>query len=334
MNIAIIGAGGWGTALGILLHDKFSREASACRVRLWSYEQQTVDEIRARRQNVRFLPGMAVPREIELGCDLAWAVEHADLVVLASPSHTMRAVCGQLPRLSVPVVSVAKGLENETHRRMSEVIAEQQPDAPLAVLSGPSHAEEVARGVPTAVVAASHDRALASLVQRTFMTNRFRVYTNDDVIGVELGGALKNVIAIAAGIADGLGLGDNAKAALVTRGQAEMARMGAALGARRETFFGLSGIGDLIVTCFSKWSRNRGVGERLGRGESLQEILASMVMVAEGVRTAKAARQLVQALGVEAPITTEVCCVLYDGKLPKQALNDLMTREAKSETIA
>jgi glycerol-3-phosphate dehydrogenase (NAD(P)+) len=215
---------------------------------------------------------------------------------------------------------------------MSEIIAEQQPDAPIAVLSGPSHAEEVARGVPTAVVAASRDKALASLVQRTFMTDRFRVYTNDDVIGVELGGALKNVIAIAAGIADGLGLGDNAKAALVTRGQTEMARMGVALGAKRETFFGLSGIGDLIVTCFSKWSRNRGVGERLGRGEGLKDVLGSMVMVAEGVRTAKAARQLAQKLGVEAPITTEVCSVLYDGKVPRLALNDLMAREAKPET--
>ncbi len=332
MNIAIIGAGGWGTALSIVLHGKGRRGSLPWRIRLWSHEQQTVDEIRAQAQNVRFLPGMAVPREIELGCDLAWAVEGAELVVLASPSHTMRSVCGKLPRLNVPVVSVAKGIENETHERMSEIIAEQQPDAPIAVLSGPSHAEEVARGVPTAVVAASRDKALASLVQRTFMTDRFRVYTNDDIIGVELGGALKNVIAIAAGIADGLGLGDNAKAALVTRGQTEMARMGAELGAKRETFFGLSGIGDLIVTCFSKWSRNRGVGERLGRGESLQQILGSMVMVAEGVRTAKAARQLAQKLGAEAPITSEVCSVLYEAKTPKQALTDLMTREAKPET--
>ncbi|MBI5397331.1 MAG: NAD(P)-dependent glycerol-3-phosphate dehydrogenase [Verrucomicrobia bacterium] len=331
MNIAIIGAGGWGTALSVLLHGKGRRESPPWRIRLWSYEQQSVDEIRAQGQNVRFLPGVTVPPEIELGCDLAWAVEGADLVVLASPSHVMRSVCGKLPRLKVPVVSVAKGIENETHERMTQIIAEQQPDAPIAALSGPSHAEEVARGVPTAVVAASRDSALAALVQRTFMTERFRVYTNDDVIGVELGGALKNVIAIAAGIGDGLGLGDNAKAALVTRGQAEMARMGVALGARRETFFGLSGIGDLIVTCFSKWSRNRGVGERLGRGENLKQILDSMVMVAEGVRTAKAAQRLAQKLGVEAPITNEVCSVIYDGKEPKRALNDLMLREAKPE---
>lgn len=332
MNIAIIGAGGWGTALSLLLHGKSRRESLPWRIRLWSYEQQTVDEIRSQGKNVRFLPGVAVPPEIELGCDLSWAVEGAELVVLASPSHTMRSVCGKLPRLKVPVVSVAKGIETETHERMSEIIAEQQPDAPIAVLSGPSHAEEVARGVPTAVVAASRNGAVASLVQRTFMTDRFRVYTNDDVVGVELGGALKNVIAIAAGIADGLGLGDNAKAALVTRGQTEMARMGVALGAKRETFFGLSGIGDLIVTCFSKWSRNRGVGERLGQGKGLQQVLGSMVMVAEGVRTAKAARQLAQKLGVEAPITAEVCSVLYDGKIPRLALNDLMAREAKSES--
>lgn len=334
MNIAIIGSGGWGTALSILLHKKGRRESSPWRIRLWSYEAQTVNEIRAQGQNVRFLPGMVVPREIELGCDLAWAVEGADLVVLASPSHAMRPVCGKLPRLKAPVVSVAKGLEKDTHERMSQIIAAQQPDAPLAVLSGPSHAEEVAREVPTAVVVASRDGALASLVQRAFMTDRFRVYTNDDVVGVELGGALKNVIAIASGIADGLGLGDNAKAALVTRGQAEMARMGTALGAKRETFFGLSGIGDLIVTCFSKWSRNRGVGERLGRGERLDDVLGTMVMVAEGVRTAKAAWQLAQKLGVEAPITAEVCGVLYDGKAPGQALNDLMAREAKPEATS
>jgi len=334
MNIAIIGAGGWGTALSVLLDGKGRRESPRWRIRLWSYEQSCVEEIRSQGQNVRFLPGVTVPREIEVGCDLAWAVEGAELVVLASPSHTMRSVCGKLPRLKVPLVSVAKGIENETYERMTQIMAEQQPDAPIAALSGPSHAEEVARGVPTAVVAASNDGELAGLIQRTFMTERFRVYTNDDVAGVELGGALKNVIAIAAGIGDGLGLGDNAKAALVTRGQTEMARMGVAMGAKRETFFGLSGIGDLIVTCFSKWSRNRGVGERLGRGETLEQILGSMVMVAEGVRTAKAVRNLAQKLGIEAPITNEVCSVLYDGKSPKQALSDLMSREAKSECIS
>jgi glycerol-3-phosphate dehydrogenase (NAD(P)+) len=231
----------------------------------------------------------------------------------------------------MPIVSVSKGIENETGKRMTEVIAEIQPGVPVAALSGPSHAEEVARGTPTAVVASSLDAGLAQLVQQTFMTERFRIYTGDDLVGVELGGALKNVIAIAAGITDGLGFGDNAKAALVTRGQAEMSRLGVALGARQETFFGLSGIGDLMVTCFSKWSRNRGVGERLGRGETLEQILASMEMVAEGVRTAKSAVALSRQTGVETPIAREVFAVLYEGKGARQAMRDLMTREAKPE---
>ena len=194
------------------------------------------------------------------------------------------------------------------------------PHEPVAALSGPSHAEEVARGTPTAVVASSLHPELAGLVQRAFMTDRFRIYTGDDLVGVELGGALKNVIAIAAGITDGLGLGDNAKAALVTRGQAEMSRLGMAFGARQETFFGLSGMGDLMVTCFSKWSRNRGVGERLGRGETLDQILASMEMVAEGVRTANSAVSLSQKTGIEVPITREVVAVLYQGKSPRDQL--------------
>jgi len=231
----------------------------------------------------------------------------------------------------VPVVSVSKGIENETGKRMTEVIAEALSGAPVAALSGPSHAEEVARGTPTAVVAASLSPELAQLVQHAFITERFRIYTGDDLVGVELGGSLKNVIAIAAGITDGLGFGDNAKAALVTRGQAEMSRLGVALGARQETFFGLSGIGDLMVTCFSKWSRNRGVGERLGLGETLEQILASMEMVAEGVRTAKSAVALSAQAGIEMPITHEVFAVLYQGKSPRQAMRDLMTREAKPE---
>jgi glycerol-3-phosphate dehydrogenase (NAD(P)+) len=325
MNIAIIGAGGWGTALSLLL----CRQGR--RVRLWVFEPHYVEEMRAKRENTHFLPGVTLPPEVELGSDMAWAVDGADLVVLASPSHAMRSVCRRLPRLTAPIVNVAKGIENETGKCMTELIAEEQPAAPLAALSGPSHAEEVARGVPTAVVVASRDADLAMRVQQIFLTDRFRVYTSDDVIGVQMGGALKNVIGIAAGIADGLGLGDNAKAALVTRGQAEMARLGVARGSRRETFFGLSGIGDLIVTCFSKWSRNRHVGERLGRGETLDQILATMEMVAEGVRTTRAAKSLSEKLAVDVPITSEVYQVLYAGKKPKQALANLMAREAKSE---
>jgi glycerol-3-phosphate dehydrogenase (NAD(P)+) len=325
MNIAIIGAGGWGTALGVLLHGKGHR------VRLWAYVPAHVAEMQARRENVHFLPGVPLPPDLEISNDMARVIAGAELAVMAVPSHTMRESCRQLPRLAMPIVSVSKGIENETGKRMTEVIAEIQPGVPVAALSGPSHAEEVARGTPTAVVASSLDAGLAQLVQQTFMTERFRIYTGDDLVGVELGGALKNVIAIAAGITDGLGFGDNAKAALVTRGQAEMSRLGVALGARQETFFGLSGIGDLMVTCFSKWSRNRGVGERLGRGETLEQILASMEMVAEGVRTAKSAVALSRQTGVETPIAREVFAVLYEGKGARQAMRDLMTREAKPE---
>lgn len=331
MNIAIIGAGGWGTALSVLLAEKARHGGLPWRLRMWVYEAPYAEEMRAKRENVHFLPGVKLPENIEFGCDMAWAVEGADLVIMASPSHVMRSVARKLPRLKAPIVNVSKGIENETGKVMTEVIAEEQPGAAVAALSGPSHAEEVSRGVPTAVVAASRDASLAVLVQQTFLTETFRVYTSDDVIGVQMGGALKNVIAIAAGIADGLGLGDNAKAALVTRGQAEMSRLGVALGARQETFFGLSGIGDLIVTCFSKWSRNRGVGERLGRGETLEQILGSMEMVAEGVRTSKSAVALAKKVGLELPISREVHAVLYEGKSPKQALRDLMTREPKPE---
>ncbi|MCX6898428.1 MAG: NAD(P)-dependent glycerol-3-phosphate dehydrogenase [Verrucomicrobia bacterium] len=325
MNIAIIGAGGWGTALSVLLHGKGHR------ARLWAYVPAHVTEMQAKRENVHFLPGVPLPPEMEISNDMAHTVQGAELVVMAVPSHTMRQTCQKLPRLTVPILSVSKGIENETGKRMTEVIAETQSGVPVAALSGPSHAEEVARGTPTAVVASSLHPTLARLVQQAFMTDRFRIYTGDDLVGVELGGALKNVIAIAAGITDGLGLGDNAKAALVTRGQAEMSRLGLALGARQETFFGLSGIGDLMVTCFSKWSRNRGVGERLGRGESLDQILGSMEMVAEGVRTAKSAVTLSEQASIEMPITLEVFAVLYEGKNVRQAMRDLMTREAKPE---
>jgi glycerol-3-phosphate dehydrogenase (NAD(P)+) len=266
--------------------------------------------------------------------DTASALRGAELVVLAVPSHGMRPICEQLkPFLpsGVPLISVAKGIENETGARMSEVIGEVLGTDRIIVLSGPSHAEEVARGIPTAVVVAAKDPALATTAQKIFMNERFRIYTHDDVIGVELGGALKNIIAIAAGACDGIGFGDNTKAALCTRGLAEITRLGVALGARRETFFGLSGVGDLIVTAFSRHSRNRGFGERLGRGEPPQQIAASTQMVAEGVRTAKSAWQVARRLRVEVPITSQVYAILYEGKATKQAVRDLMTREAKPE---
>jgi glycerol-3-phosphate dehydrogenase (NAD(P)+) len=285
-------------------------------------------------ENKTFLPGIKIAKEIVLTLDAKSALRGTELVVLAVPSHGMRPICEKLRDYlptDVPVVSVAKGIENGTGARMSEVIAEVLKTEHIVVLSGPSHAEEVGRGIPTAVVAASLQAQHAVLAQKAFMNERFRIYTHDDIIGVELGGALKNVIAIAAGACDGIGFGDNTKAALCTRGLTEMTRLGVALGARRETFFGLSGVGDLIVTAFSRHSRNRGFGERLGKGETLEQIVASTQMVAEGVKTAKSAWQLAQRHGVDVPITREVHAILYEGKPPKQAVRDLMTREAKPE---
>ena len=325
MNITVIGTGGWGTALAVLLH------GNGYRVTLWGRLNEEVDPILAARENKAFLPGVRIPGEITVTLDTQAALREAELVVLAVPSHGMRPICKQvgelLPR-SAAIVHVAKGIENETGARMSEVITDVLRRDDCVVLSGPSHAEEVGRGIPTAVVVAGKQAVLA---QKVFMNERFRIYTHDDVIGVELGGALKNVIAIAAGVCDGIGFGDNTKAALCTRGLAEMARLGAALGAQRETFFGLSGIGDLVVTAFSRHSRNRGFGERLGKGETAEQIVASMQMVAEGVKTAKSAWQLAQRHGVEVPITREVFAILYEGKSPRQAVRDLMTREAKPE---
>jgi glycerol-3-phosphate dehydrogenase (NAD(P)+) len=328
MKVAVIGTGGWGTALAVLLH------GNGHKVALWGRLKEEVEPILAAGENRAFLPGVKISKEIVLTLDADVALHEAELVVLAVPSHGMRPICQQLRDVmpeNLPLVSVAKGIENETGARMSEVIAQVLHTDRVIVLSGPSHAEEVGRGIPTAVVVAAKDQALATTAQRAFMNERFRIYTHDDVIGVELGGALKNVIAIAAGACDGIGFGDNTKAALCTRGLTEMTRLGVALGARQETFFGLSGVGDLIVTAFSRHSRNRGFGERLGKGETTEQIAASTRMVAEGVKTAKSAWQLAQRHGVDVPITNQVHAIIYEGKAPKQAVRDLMTREAKPE---
>jgi glycerol-3-phosphate dehydrogenase (NAD(P)+) len=328
MNVTVIGTGGWGTALAVLLH------GNGHKVTLWGRLKEEVDPIVAAEENKMFLPGVKIAKEIVLTLDTKAALHGAELVVLAVPSHGMRPICEKLHDYlptDVPVVSVAKGIENGTGSRMSEVITEVLKTEHIVVLSGPSHAEEVGREIPTAVVVASRQAEHAVLAQKAFMNERFRIYTHDDIIGVELGGALKNVIAIAAGACDGIGFGDNTKAALCTRGLAEMTRLGVALGARPETFFGLSGVGDLIVTAFSRHSRNRDFGERLGKGETPEQITVSSQMVAEGVKTAKSAWQLAQRHGVDVPITREVQAILYEGKPPKQAVRDLMTREAKPE---
>ncbi len=328
MNVTVIGTGGWGTALAVLLH------GNGHRVTLWGRLPEEVDPILAHRENKLLLPGVKIPEAITVTLDSAAALRGAELVVLAVPSHGMRAICRQVkPHLpaGATLVHVAKGIEQDTDARMSEVIDEELGHGGVVVLSGPSHAEEVGRGIPTAVVVAARDGGRAAAVQQAFMNERFRIYTHGDVVGVELGGALKNVIALAAGVCDGIGFGDNTKAALCTRGLAEMARLGVAVGARRETFFGLSGVGDLIVTAFSRHSRNRGFGERLGRGESVDQILASTKTVAEGVKTAKSVWQLAQKQGVDVPISREAFGIIYEGKSPKQAVRDLMGREAKPE---
>ncbi len=332
MKITVIGTGGWGTALAVLLH------GNGHAVTLWGRLAEEVDPIRADRENKAFLPGVKIPETILVTLDTAVALRDAECVVLAVPSHGMRPICQKigehLPGRAM-LVHVAKGIENETGARMSEVIAETLGRKDVVVLSGPSHAEEVGRGIPTAVVVASQDMALATRAQQLFMNERFRVYTHHDVAGVELGGALKNVIALAAGVCDGIGFGDNTKAALCTRGLTEMARLGVELGAKSETFFGLSGVGDLIVTAFSQHSRNRRFGERLGKGETADQIAASTPMVAEGVKTAKSAWQLAQSHGggIEVPITREVYAIIYEGKPAKQAVRALMMREAKPEFV-
>ena len=326
MNCFVIGNGGWGTALGIVL------AGNDHKVTIWGPFAEEINTIREAGENTVYLPGVKLPAGINWTADETEA-EKADLVVLVVPSRFVRSTLEKFsPHLrdDAPIVSATKGLDEETHQRISEV-AFDVLGRNVAILSGPSHAEEVARGVPTAVTIASKDFLTLEKVQRTFMGKTFRVYTSDDVIGVELGGTLKNIIAVAAGILDGIGLGDNSKAALMTRGLAEITRLGTALGANPETFSGLSGVGDLIVTCASRHSRNRSVGERLGKGETLEEIMGGMKQVAEGIWNAKAARDLAREHKIEMPITEEVCAIVENGKDPRQALTDLMTRTPKAE---
>jgi glycerol-3-phosphate dehydrogenase (NAD(P)+) len=329
-KVAVLGGGCWGTTLAILLFEK------GFEVRLWELFEQKVEALKKRRENV-LLPGITIPKEILITDDLEEVIYGVDVVVIAVPSQGMRALIERLSKLmkEVPyIVSATKGLEVGTHLRMSEVIFDVlswEIKGKVSVLGGPSHAEEVSRRTPTAVVVSSYNEQTARFTQCLFNTSRFRVYTNPDVAGVELGGALKNIIALAVGIADGLGFGDNTRAALITRGLAEMVRLGVALGGERETFSGLAGIGDLIVTCTSSLSRNRGVGEAIGRGRKVDEVLRELKMVAEGVPTTKAAFTIGKEMGLEIPITQEVYAVLFDGKDPMEAVDDLMLREMKSE---
>lgn len=324
MKVAVLGAGAWGTALAGLLHH------SGLHVTLWGHDAAHVDEIRRTGRNQSYLPDIKIPREIGLETNLS-ACLGAECIVVAVPSKAFREVTKVLQDFSGTVVSVTKGIEYDSGLTMCGVLAQNAPKARHVALSGPSFAIEVARGIPTAIVAASRDLAAAEEVQKIFSCPTFRVYTTPDVLGVELGGALKNVIAIASGVADGLGFGDNSKAALVTRAIAEIRRLGVACGAQADTFTGLSGLGDLMVTCFSKHSRNRAFGERCGRGENPAAVAASMQAIAEGYPTARSAYQLAQRHQVTTPIIAEVFAMLYEGKNVRQGVKDLMSRDLKAE---
>ncbi|MCX8056989.1 MAG: NAD(P)H-dependent glycerol-3-phosphate dehydrogenase [Ignavibacteria bacterium] len=331
MNAAVLGAGGWGTTLAILLN------SNGHKVTLFEYKPDYAEFLRQKRINEIYLPEIKIPEEIEITSDLIEAVTHKHFIVLAIPTQYLRSVIQKLDFASIKnsiFVNVAKGIEISTLKRVSEIIKDVFPEIDenqISTLSGPSHAEEVARKIPTAVVVGSTSIETAKFVQNEFMNPYFRVYATTDIIGVELGGSLKNVIAIGAGICDGAGFGDNTKAAIMTRGIAEISRLGVALGARPETFSGLSGIGDVIVTCMSKYSRNRFVGEQIGKGKKLKQILSEMEMVAEGVPTAKSVYLLSQKTKVEVPICTEVYKILYEDKDPIIATTDLMTRQPKEE---
>ena len=330
MKIAVLSDGAWGTALALTLLD------NGHEVVLWGAFPDYLAQMRARRENFRFLPGVTLPESLRFEPEIGRAVDGAAVLLLATPTQYLRGVLGKLRPYYDPekhlLLDVAKGIEVDTWLRIHEMVESVLGEGRYVALSGPSHAEEVSRRVPTAVVAASRNPEDAELVQRMLLNDNFRVYTGSDVIGVELGGALKNVIAIAAGIIDGMKLGDNPKAALMTRGISEMGRLGELLGGNAQTFSGLSGIGDLIVTCTSGHSRNRHVGEELGRGKKLPEILAAMGMVvAEGVTTARGAYTLARRVGAETPIIDEIHAVLYDGRDVPSAIRNLMSRSAKPE---
>jgi len=332
--IAVAGAGSWGTALAMVLAD------NGHEVRLWGHREELMQEINETRMNSRYLPGVELPDGVRAYASLESALQGAEHILLVVPTKAYRDVLRQIrPMLSSPVtfIHASKGIEPDSSKRISEVIEEEIPAhliASVVVLSGPSHAEEVGLRHPTTVTSASKHLEAAEMVQDLFMNSYFRVYTNPDIIGVELGGALKNIIALAAGITDGLGLGDNAKAALMTRGLAEIARLGRMMGANPLTFAGLTGMGDLIVTCTSVHSRNWRTGHMLGKGQSLEDVLANMGMVVEGVRTTKAAYQLAGKMNVEMPITIALHEVLFNGKSVKEAVESLMGRVRKHEMEA
>ncbi|MGQ9478122.1 MAG: NAD(P)H-dependent glycerol-3-phosphate dehydrogenase [Candidatus Bipolaricaulia bacterium] len=332
MDFLVLGGGGWGTAIARLLARKGHR------TRLWVRDPLLAQKMAGERENKKYLPGVKLPESLMIFSDLEGVKDFGEGLILAVPSFAMRELARRLARLLPPargqglaLINLAKGLEQGSGKRMSEVLREELGPRPIFTLSGPSHAEEVGRDFPTTVVIAGEDLELGRQLQEALMTERFRVYLSDDLVGVEYGGTVKNIIALAAGISDGLGYGDNAKGALIARGLVEMVRLAVRLGAKKETLFGLSGLGDLVTTCTSQHSRNRLVGYRIGRGERLDAILAEMEMVAEGVYATRAVQELSRRLGVEMPITEAVYTILYEGAHPLEKLDELMTREPKME---
>jgi glycerol-3-phosphate dehydrogenase (NAD(P)+) len=327
-HIGIIGAGSWGTALALLVQD------SGAAVTIWGHNAEHIERVAVERANTAYLPGVALPESYRFTAELD-DLAACDLVLFVTPSKAVREVTARLSTTalapSAVLLSCTKGVERGSGLRMSEIIGEFFPENPIGVLSGPGHAEEVAQKMPTAVVLGCRNPALLARLQPVFTTPYFRSYTNEDVAGIELGGALKNIFAIAAGVCDGLGLGDNSKAALVTRALAEMVRLGVALGGQRETFQGLSGIGDLMVTCYSRHSRNHTVGERLGRGERFGEIIASMNMVAEGVPTTYSASECARRLGIVTPIIDQMRALLDGALSAREVAQNLLTRDPKAE---
>lgn len=327
-RIAFLGGGSFGTALSIMLAKK------GISVKIWDRNKSVVDDINIKRENIRYLHGAVIPIGVEASTDMKKVVKDSEYIVLAVPSHVIGNLCKDIKEVANKnqiIISIAKGIEAESGKRLSQVISEELPNNPVVILSGPSHAEEVAQDIPTTVVVTSEKMKYAEKVQDLFMTTKFRVYTNEDIIGVEIGGAVKNIIALAAGVSDGIGYGDNTKAALMTRGMSEIVRIGTKLGGKKETFAGLTGMGDLIVTCTSMHSRNRRAGILIGKGATADEATKEIGMVVEGIKACKAFHELKERLGILMPITDILYKVIFEGKEPKYGVYELMTRDKKDE---
>ncbi|MDF2882376.1 MAG: NAD-dependent glycerol-3-phosphate dehydrogenase family protein [Clostridiaceae bacterium] len=328
-KVAILGGGSFGTAIAVML------SKNGHKINIWDRNEKTIEDINVKRENIRYLNNVIIPNGVNAYSNIKEAIYNCDFVVLAVPSHVIRDICKNSKEFinkDQIIVSIAKGIEEHTGKRLSQVIQEELPDSPVVILSGPSHAEEVAQDIPSTVVVSSLNMDYAEKVQNLFMNNKFRVYTNEDLIGVEIGGAVKNIIALAAGISDGIGYGDNTKAALMTRGMSEIVRIGVKLGGKLETFSGLTGMGDLIVTCTSIHSRNRRAGILIGKGMSLNEATEQIGMVVEGAKACKAFYELKDKIDVSMPITDTLYKVLFEGKDPKYGVYELMTRDKKQES--